>query len=374
MIKLLFIPLIVTLFRMGEFSYRCFMPTEAEVLTALRTVNDPELGRSLVDLNMIHDLSIAPDGDISFTIALTTPGCPLRESMAAGARAAVNSLPGIKAVRTHFRGMTEPERSAAMGKAQSPQLPKLNDFNQIKQVIAIMSGKGGVGKSSVTAALAVALMRKGQKVGILDADITGPSIPRLFRLPSGGLRASEMGMLPAVTRKGIKVVSTNLLLPDEEQPVVWRGPMISATIRQFWNDALWGKLDTLLVDLPPGTSDAAIAVVQSLPLAGVVLVTTPQELAAMVVNKAVNMLSDLKVPILGVVENMSFFRCPGCGTETAIFGPSHVDVIAKKAGVPVWARLPIDPALAELFDSGRAEEIATPEFLSLADHLVQSNQ
>jgi len=350
------------------------MPTETEVIDALRTVNDPELGRSLVDLNMIHNLTITPEGDISFTIALTTPGCPLRDSMAASARAAVNRLPDVTAVHTNFRGMSEAERSAATGKAHTPQLPKLNAFNQIKQVIAVMSGKGGVGKSSVTAALAVALMRKGQKVGILDADITGPSIPRLFKLPSGGLRASEMGMLPAVTKKGIKVVSTNLLLPDEELPVVWRGPMISATIRQFWGEALWGKLDTLLVDLPPGTSDAAIAVVQNLPLAGVVLVTTPQELAAMVVNKAVNMLSGLKVPILGVVENMSFFRCPDCGKETAVFGPSHVDAIAKKAGVAVWGRLPIDPALAELFDSGRAEEIESPEFLALADCLIQQNR
>jgi Mrp family chromosome partitioning ATPase len=345
------------------------MPTETEVMDALRKVNDPELGRNLVELNMIHDLAIGQDGDISFTIALTTPGCPLRDSMGANARAAVKALPGVAAVNTRFRGMSDAERSTALGKAQAPQLPKLNDFNQVKRVIAVMSGKGGVGKSSVTAALAVALMRKGQKVGILDADITGPSIPRLFKLPSGGLRSSSQGMLPAMTPKGIKVVSANLLLPDEDLPVVWRGPMISATIRQFWAEALWGKLDTLLVDLPPGTSDAAISVVQNLPLAGVVLVTTPQELAAMVVKKAVHMLTELKVPILGVVENMSFYRCPDCGSEHSIFGPSHVDVIAEKAGVPIWARLPIDPTLAELFDSGRAEEIETPEFLALADQL-----
>jgi Mrp family chromosome partitioning ATPase len=347
------------------------MPTQTEVIDALRKVNDPELGRSLVDLNMIHDLVIAPDGNISFTIALTVPGCPLRESMAASAQAAVKALPGVTDVRTTFRAMNEAERSAALGKGQAPQLPKLNAFNQIKQVIAVMSGKGGVGKSSVTAALAVALMRKGQKVGILDADITGPSIPRLFKLPSGGLRASEQGMLPSVTKKGIKVVSANLLLPDEDLPVVWRGPMISATIRQFWAEALWGKLDTLLVDLPPGTSDAAISVIQNLPLNGVVLVTTPQELAAMVVKKAVHMLTELKVPILGVVENMSYFRCPGCGQEYPLFGPSHVDVVAEKAGVPVWGRLPIDPTLAELFDSGRAEEIDSPEFLALAEKLLK---
>jgi Mrp family chromosome partitioning ATPase len=275
--------------------------------------------------------------------------------MASNARAAVKTLPGVTDVFTGFREMTDAERSAAFNRAQAPQLPKLKLFNQIKQVIAVMSGKGGVGKSSVTAALAVGLMRKGQKVGILDADITGPSIPRLFKLPSGGLRSSEQGMLPAVTKTGIKVVSTNLLLPEEDLPVVWRGPMISAAIRQFWGEALWGKLDTLLVDLPPGTSDAAIAVVQNLPLNGVVLVTTPQELAAMVVKKAVRMLTELKVPILGVVENMSYFRCPDYGKEYHIFGPSHADEVAAKAGVAVWARLPIDPTLAELFDTGRAE-------------------
>jgi Mrp family chromosome partitioning ATPase len=346
------------------------MPTQTEVIDALRKVSDPELGRNLVELNMIHDLVIAPDGNVSFTIALTAPGCPLRDSMASNARAAVKALDGVSEVSTSFRNMTDAERNEALSKAQAPQLPKLNAFNHIKQVIAVMSGKGGVGKSSITAALAVALMRKGQKVGILDADITGPSIPRLFNLPSGGLRASDQGMLPAMTKKGIKVVSTNLLLPDEDLPVVWRGPMISATIRQFWGEALWGKLDTLLVDLPPGTSDAAIAVVQNLPLNGVVLVTTPQELAAMVVKKAVHMLTELKVPILGVVENMSYFRCPGCGQEYPIFGPSHVDRVAEKAGVPVWGRLPLDPTLAELFDTGRAEEIESPEFLALAEKLI----
>ena len=345
------------------------MPTQTEVIDALRKVTDPELGRNLVELNMIHDLAIAPQGEISFTIALTAPGCPLRDSMAASARAAVKSLPGVTEVNTRFRSMTEAERNTALSKARAPQLPKLNAFNKINQVIAVMSGKGGVGKSSVTAALAVALMRKGQKVGILDADITGPSIPRLFKLPSGGLRAGEMGMLPAMTAKGIRVVSSNLLLAEEDLPVVWRGPMISATIRQFWGEALWGKLDTLLVDLPPGTSDAALAVVQNLPLTGVVLVTTPQELAAMVVKKAIYMLKELKVPILGVVENMSYFRCPNCGEEYPLFGPSHVDEVAGRAGVPVWGRLPVDPTLAELLDSGRAEEIETPDFLALAEHL-----
>jgi Mrp family chromosome partitioning ATPase len=336
------------------------MPSKEEVLKALRRVNDPEIGRNLVELNMVHDLDIT-DGKVSFTIALTVPACPLKDQMSADARSVVGGLPGVSEVRIGFRGMTDQERKAVFSLSQAPVLPKLNLFNQVKRVVAVMSGKGGVGKSSVTAALAVALRRSGQKVGILDADITGPSIPRLFGLPSGGLRSAEQGMLPAATRSGIKMVSANLLLKDAETPIVWRGPMIAGAIRQFWTDTLWGKLDVLLVDLPPGTSDAAIAVVQSIPLSGAILVTSPQELAAMVVRKAVNMLSDLKVPILGVVENFSAYRCPDCGKEHALFGPSHALEIAESAGAPLLARLPVRPEVAALCDSGRAEELDLPE-------------
>jgi Mrp family chromosome partitioning ATPase len=349
------------------------MPTKDEIMQSLRRVNDPEIGRSLVDLNMIHDLQIGTNGEIGFTIALTVPACPLRDQMAGDARAAVEALEGVRKVDIRFRSMTDAERKAAFGLSQSPALPKLNKLNQVRRVVAVMSGKGGVGKSSVTAALAVELRRQGQKVGILDADVTGPSIPRLFGLPAGGLRAGEQGMLPASTRTGIKVVSANLLLREEDIPIIWRGPMIAGTIKQFWTDALWGRLDTLLVDLPPGTSDAAISVIQNLPLAGAVLVTTPQELASMVVRKAVNMLRDLKVPILGVVENMSYFRCPDNGKEYAIFGPSHADEIAQAAGVTVWGRLPIDPRVAALCDAGQAEDLSIPEFQALAVNLMNLN-
>jgi Mrp family chromosome partitioning ATPase len=326
-----------------------------------------------VDLNKIHDLQIGANGQVAFMIALTVPGCPLRDQIAGDARAAVAALAGVTQVDIRFRAMNEAERRVAFGLSQSPTLPKLNKMNQVRRVIAVMSGKGGVGKSSVTAALAVELRRQGQKVGILDADVTGPSIPRLFGLPSGGLRAGEAGMLPASTRTGIKVVSANLLLREEDIPIIWRGPMIAGTIKQFWTDALWGRLDTLLVDLPPGTSDAAISVIQNLPLAGVIVVTTPQELAAMVVRKAVRMLHDLKVPILGVVENMSYFRCPDNGKEYAIFGPSHAEEIAAAAGVPLWGRLPIDPQVAALCDSGLAEDLNIPEFQALAANLLNLN-
>ena len=342
------------------------MPTNDDVMHALRRVMDPEIGRNLVDLNMIHDLQIETDGRVAFTLALTVPNCPLRDQMANDARAAVKALDGVESVEVRFRPMNDAERKAVFALSQSPGLPKINNLNQVNQVIAVMSGKGGVGKSLVTASLAVALRREGLKVGILDADVTGPSIPRLFGLPSGGLRTSNQGILPAATKKGIKVVSANLLLKEEDTPIVWRGPMISGAIKQFWTETLWGKLDVLLVDLPPGTSDAALSVIQFLPLNGAILVTTPQELAAMVVRKAVYMLKDMKVPVLGVVENMSYFRCPETDHTHEIFGPSHAAEIAAAAGVEVWARLPVDPQLAALCDAGRIEEIEQPELMALA--------
>ncbi len=335
------------------------MPTIPEMMSALEKVIDPELGRNIVELKMVHDLVISTEGDVRFTMALTVPGCPMREQMRAAAAAALQSLPGVRSVQIDFRAMSEEERKAVFGQMQS-QGPRLNQFNHIRQVVAVMSGKGGVGKSSITALLACALNRSRQKVGILDADITGPSIPRLFGLPAGGLRGTDQGMLPAVTRTGIRVVSTNLLLKDEDQPVVWRGPMIASAIKQFWADALWGRLDTLLVDLPPGTSDAALSVVNNLPLNGVILVTTPQDLAGMVVRKAVRMLNELKVPILGLVENFSYFVCPDCGAQHEIFGPSHAAETASAACLENWVRLPVDPAVAAQCDSGQVEAVNFP--------------
>lgn len=347
------------------------MPGKKEVIEALSKVMDPELNRNLVELGMIKDLKVSADGEVSFTIALTVAGCPLKEQMKANALSAVQAVAGVKTVNVALRGMSEEERQEVLKVTGRPALPKINQFNSVRQVIAVVSGKGGVGKSSVTASLAVALRRAGQKVGVLDADITGPSIPRLFNLPPGGLQSSEQGILPAVTSTGIRVVSTNLLLAREDVPVIWRGPMISGTIKQFWTDVLWGKLDTLLVDLPPGTSDAALGVMQNLPVSGAVLVTTPQELAVMVVRKAYYMLRELKVPILGVVENMSYFLCPDTGKEHYVFGPSHAEEIALAAGVPVWARLPIDPQIAVLSDAGRIEELEFPAIQPLAQHLLE---
>jgi len=341
------------------------MVNREQVINTLSTVMDPELNRSLVELNMVRDLELQANGTVKFTLALTIPGCPLKDRMARDARTALLALEGVKQVDITFGAMTEEERKKIMPDGM-PALPKLSQFNKVEHVLAIMSGKGGVGKSSVTAMLAVSLNRLGLKVGILDADITGPSIPRLFGLPSGGLRGSEQGILPSATRSGIKVMSTNLLLQDENLPVIWRGPMITGVIQQFCNDTLWGRLDYLLVDLPPGTSDAALTVTQQLPLQGVLLVTTPQELAAMVVKKAVSMVATVGIPMLGVVENMSYFRCPDTGKEYEIFGPSHAAEIASTAGCEVLARLPIQPEITRLGDAGLVEEAALPEFSDLA--------
>jgi Mrp family chromosome partitioning ATPase len=344
------------------------MVNREQVINALSTVMDPELNRSLVELDMVRDLELQANGTVKFTLALTIPGCPLKDRMARDARTALLALEGVKQVDITFGAMTEEERNKIIPSGK-PQLPKLSQFNKVEHVMAIMSGKGGVGKSSVTAMLAVSLNRLGLKVGILDADITGPSIPRLFGLPSGGLRGSEQGILPSATKSGIKVMSTNLLLQDENLPVIWRGPMITGVIQQFWNDTLWGRLDFLLVDLPPGTSDAALTVTQQLPLQGVLLVTTPQELAAMVVKKAVSMVATVGIPMLGVVENMSYFRCPDTGKEYEIFGPSHAGEIAKAAGCEVLARLPIQPEITRLGDAGLVEEAALPEFADLAERV-----
>ena len=232
-----------------------------------------------------------------------------------------------------------------------------------------MSGKGGVGKSLVAGLLAVALRRSGCQVGMLDADITGPSIPKMF-FPNGARpRPARSAILPAETRTGIQVMSINLLLQNEDDAVIWRGPLISGAIKQFWGDVLWGDLDYLIVDLPPGTSDASLTVMQSLPVSGVVLVTSPQDLAGMVVRKAAQMVGQVGVPILGLVENMSYFVCPDTGKQHEIFGPSHAEEMAAQLGMPLLGRLPIDPKIAALCDAGQIEFYGAEAFQPIADQI-----
>lgn len=242
------------------------------------------------------------------------------------------------------------------GERTSPQdLRKpANAHSHIKKVIAVVSGKGGVGKSAVTCTLAAAMAKLGKKVGVLDADITGPSVPQAFNIHQRAL-GSEEGIQPAVTEGGVKLMSLNLLIEHETDPVVWRGPVIAGAVEQFWTDVVWGELDYLFVDMPPGTGDVPLTVFQSLPVDGVVVVTAPQALVGMIVTKAVRMAEMLNVPVLGLVENYSFYRCPDCGKEHPVFGPSTIDQLGEELSLPVLAKLPIDPELARAVDEGRVE-------------------
>lgn len=233
-------------------------------------------------------------------------------------------------------------------------IEKLNDMSIVRNVIAVISGKGGVGKSLVTSLLAVNTQRSGMNAAILDADLTGPSIPKAFGIKEK-LGGNEYGMLPAVTKTGIQVVSLNLLLENETDPVVWRGPLIAGTVKQFWTDTVWNDVDFMYVDMPPGTGDVPLTVFQSLPVKGIVVVTTPQELVSMIVEKAVNMANLMKIPVLGIVENMSYFVCPDCGKKHYIFGESRLEEIAAQYGIPAIARIPINPKLAAACDKGALE-------------------
>ncbi|MFR6257358.1 MAG: P-loop NTPase [Anaerovoracaceae bacterium] len=233
-------------------------------------------------------------------------------------------------------------------------LEETNDFNDIKKVIAVVSGKGGVGKSMVTSLMAVTMKRLGYKTSILDADITGPSIPKAFGITEKA-SANDLGIFPLRTKTDIGTMSVNNLLENDTDPVIWRGPVIAGTVKQFWTDVLWGEVDYLFVDMPPGTGDVPLTVFQSLPVDGIIVVTSPQELVSMIVAKAVKMAEMMDIPVLGIVENMSYFKCPDCGKEIQVFGPSKIDEVAEEHGLEVLGRLPIDPKLAAACDKGMIE-------------------
>ena len=237
-------------------------------------------------------------------------------------------------------------------------LAELNPNSTVKKVIAVVSGKGGVGKSTVTAMLAVAMAKKGKRVGVLDADITGPSAPTAFGVTECQ-GANDHGLYPALTRDGIQVMSINLLLDDATAPVVWRGPVIAGAVKQFWTDVIWEDVDYMFVDMPPGTGDVPLTVFQSLPVDGIVIVTSPQDLVSMIVAKAVKMANMMHIPVLGFVENYAYLECPDCGKRINVFGESKLDEIAEAFHLPVLARLPIDPKVAESYDSGKMEDVDT---------------
>jgi Mrp family chromosome partitioning ATPase len=327
------------------------MITKKQVIEGLEMVLVPGVMRSVVKMNLVRNVNIA-DGkiDIALASAALAPGTQdwLKEKI----KDATGKLAGVSEVSVSF----------VDGK------PK--DLNEIDNVIAVMSGKGGVGKSLVASLAAVAFTRCGYEVGILDADITGPSIPKMFGIvdrPGG----SDTGMLPVTSRLGIEIMSINLLLPSEDDAVIWRGPLIGRAITQFWEEVLWGKLDYLVVDLPPGTADAPLIVMQSLPISGVLIVFTPQDLTAMVVRKAINMARQMGKPILGVVENMSYLYIPEIDKKVELFGKSRGNEMAKAAHAPLLGQLPIDPELAKLCDEGNIERYDSEIMNQLVESLSQ---
>lgn len=346
------------------------MTTETAIRKALEGVMDPELHKSLIELGMVRDVRLEA-GRVNITLALTTLGCPLRGQIVDDVKTTVGALDGVTAVDVDLAEMTDEEkRRIGIGVPQQEK-GAAEELNDIRRVVAVMSGKGGVGKSLVSGLLAVALRRVGHRVGILDADITGPSIPKMFFPDGARLGMSPLGPTPPQSETGIQVMSINLLLEQEDQAVIWRGPLVSGAIKQFWGDIFWGSLDYLIVDLPPGTSDASLTVMQSLPMSGIVLVSSPQDLAGMVVRKAANMARQMGAPILGLIENMSYFQCPETGKRYDIFGPSHAEETAARIGTPFLGRLPIDPEIARLCDTGRIEEYAAKEFSLIAGELIK---
>ncbi len=258
----------------------------------------------------------------------------------------------------------------ASRKEASDSLIPQNEYSSIKKVIAVVSGKGGVGKSMVTSLLAVAAHNKGKSVAVLDADITGPSIPKAFGVHERAMQ-NELGILPAQTKTGIKLMSTNLLLENEDDPVVWRGPVISGMINQFWSDVVWGDVDYMFVDMPPGTGDVPLTVFQSLPIAGIVVVTTPQDLVTLIVKKAYKMAKMMNVPILGIIENMSYFECDECGKKHYLYGESKLESVADELGVDVLARLPIEPVNAKMVDGGTVELANTDHIEAAVDAIME---
>lgn len=307
-----------------------------DVLNALKAVRDPDLGRDIVTLGFVKDLEVG-DSRVSFTLQLTTPACPVRDQLVAQARAAVAAL-GVAKVDVRLATQV-PTRAA--GHALIPQ---------VKNTVAVASGKGGVGKSTVAANLAVALQRTGAKVGLMDTDVYGPSVPMLM----GGTEAPHVveGKIAPPVEYGVKIMSMAYFLPKDEA-VIWRGPMLHKTIQQFLGDVRWGELDYLLMDLPPGTGDIQLSLSQTIPLTGAVIVSTPQDLALTVASKAITMFQKLNVPILGIIENMSYYLCPQCGHREEIFGHGGAREAANKLGFAFLGEIPLDPSIRVQSDGGK---------------------
>ncbi|MBI3954140.1 MAG: Mrp/NBP35 family ATP-binding protein [Chloroflexi bacterium] len=308
------------------------MATEQDVLRALARIQDPDLHRDIVSLGFIKELKVQ-DGEVHFDIVLTTPACPVRDQMKSQAEQLVLGLPGVKSVQVTMKAEVRSGRRLGNEKLAP----------SVKNIIAVASGKGGVGKTTVAVNLAVALARLGAKTGLLDADVTGPNVPLMMGLRDPQLGQVEQKIVPPENH-GVKVISIAFFVKQDE-PVIWRGPMVHSAIVQFFSDIAWGDLDYLVIDLPPGTGDASLTLAQSVPITGVVMVTAPQNAAALDVSKAIKMFEKLNAPILGVVENMSSFVCPHCSRETDIFGGAGGDELAAKFNVPLLGRIPLHAAI-----------------------------
>jgi len=330
---------------------------------------------------MVRDVSIE-GSHVKVTIALTVAHCPLAKTLQTDVEKALKKSSEVKSVAVETTAMSKTElnelRTQLQNKAAQTQPAQGNSpgsgidrlgKRELRNIIAIASGKGGVGKSFVTSMLAVQLRRLGYEVGILDADLTGPSIAKVFGLKERPSKSSTGRITPVLTRTGIKVMSINLVLDDPEMPVIWRGPIVNSVIRQLYWDVDWGSLHYLLVDLPPGTSDAPLTVLQSLPLDGVLVVSSPQELASLIVTKAVNMAKKMNAELLGLVENMSYLACPHCGEAINVFGEPQGERLAKQLNVPFLGSVPVDPIIARLSDHGQIEDYSASVFQTVADEL-----
>jgi ATP-binding protein involved in chromosome partitioning len=324
-------------------------PTEQSVLEALRTVHDPDLHRDIVSLGFVKNLRIDA-GRASFTIELTTPACPVKDRMRDEARAAVARVPGVTDVEV---AMTASVRTAQPKDARAP-------VPGVRNIIAVGAGKGGVGKTTVAVNLAVALAGSGSRVGLIDGDVYGPNVPIMFGLTSAQLMADEQQKIVPPESYGVKIVSMGLLA-REEDAIIWRGPMLHSVVKQFFQDVRWGELDYLVMDMPPGTGDVALSLSQTVPVAGAIVVTTPQQVSLADTKRAVRMYQKLSVPVLGLIENMSYFVCPGCGHESDIFGRGGAEGVAEQMEVPFLGRIPIYEPIRVGSDTGRPIVIGEPE-------------
>ncbi|GIW06865.1 MAG: iron-sulfur cluster carrier protein [Dehalococcoidia bacterium] len=335
--------------------------SEAAVLRALSNVQEPELHKDLVTLNMVRNIQIE-GGEVRFTVVLTTPACPLRGQIENEARAAVAAIPGVSRVTVDFTS----DVSRRFSRADEPLIPG------VRNVIAVASGKGGVGKSTVAVNLAIGLAQAGARVGILDADIHGPNVPLMMGVTRQPVKGPNDKILPPV-RYNVRIMSIAFFM-SADTPAIWRGPMVHSAIQQFLRDVEWGELDYLVIDLPPGTGDASLTVAQLLPSARAVIVTTPQDVALLDAGRSLAMFRKLNVPVLGVIENMSFFHCPHCGERTDIFGHGGGAAAAQEQGLKFLGSIAIDPAIRLGSDSGKPVTIANPESATAASFREVASQ